>query len=1022
MLGGAGAVSMASDSLGTGRLAVPRRADGLPRPRLTLVSAPGGYGKTTLARSWREALEADGLATAWLSVSPDHSDPVLFVEDLLAALRASLASEASDTPDAPAFGDRVARLFSQAGLPHASRVARELVAAAESAPPRVLFLDGFETLDRDGLAIAIVDALLRVDASPLVIVICTRGTRPGATSALLASGDAFEIDAEALSLRADEIRALLVDAGLEPDEELLARVLAQTRGWAIAVRLLIRALSSAPAERRLELLQGACGREDVFAYIAAELVGRAKEDALAVAEVAAVLGPASRGLLCGACREAGVEAVLDDALDAGLLTSDEGRVAMHDLWREWFVERLRSRRVEDAWTRMQTAVGRALEAAGESERSLDHYAAAIESPNARAAVVRLLSTEADRWVSLGHRHGVERALARMTDADRADAPALQALEGLLLSGRDPDRAIHHLQAAATAYREAGNTRAEFMCLHELSVVAINENRMEEVWTVFRRALGLRRVVLDPVLRGFVVMALGQGSMLLGRYRAALRLCATALTYDHDPRERGGIVIVQTSIQAQSGAWDASLQGIADLMSRAEQRQHGITYCGVETARCAILSARGEDVEAVDASLAEVIETFETTRHTMSLLRAWYVRGRHETSLGRDEAALRSFEQAEALAAGSEYWAACAAARGCRARTLARLGRVEEARAAATDALELLEGEEGWAARRGRVLSWSVGIALAAATAADLGEAERARAFLDRFGSRIAQPDLPLCQHALLVLSARVAEAAGDPTGARRSLGAAWTKALRADLRDLAPELDADLVRWAVEGGAPKELSSSSLAACLARLGVSPTARPALVLRSLGALDVARNGRGVPARAWRGATPRRLLGRLLVAEGRPVTRERLQADLWPEMPASRAASNLRVALSHLRSAIEPRRRRGSEDALLAVDRRSVAISAAGVDAWDVTRLRAALDGARDAADAADVATGRDELRRLQDLFVPFLPELYDDWIDDYRRALDRERVEASEELAAAWRARGESELAAGYARLTEQIER
>jgi LuxR family maltose regulon positive regulatory protein len=54
--------------------------------RVTLISAPAGYGKTTLLSAW--ARDRD-LPTAWLSISEDDNDPARFVAYLLAALRAA---------------------------------------------------------------------------------------------------------------------------------------------------------------------------------------------------------------------------------------------------------------------------------------------------------------------------------------------------------------------------------------------------------------------------------------------------------------------------------------------------------------------------------------------------------------------------------------------------------------------------------------------------------------------------------------------------------------------------------------------------------------------------------------------------------------------------------------------------------------------------------------------------------------------------------------------------------------------
>ena len=82
------------------KLHVPRRRRGLvARPRLserlsrgaesalTLVSAPAGFGKTTLLAEWLAAAAADGRSAAWLSLDQRDNDPALFWTYLVAALQ-----------------------------------------------------------------------------------------------------------------------------------------------------------------------------------------------------------------------------------------------------------------------------------------------------------------------------------------------------------------------------------------------------------------------------------------------------------------------------------------------------------------------------------------------------------------------------------------------------------------------------------------------------------------------------------------------------------------------------------------------------------------------------------------------------------------------------------------------------------------------------------------------------------------------------------------------------------------------
>ena len=56
--------------------------------RLTLVSAPPGFGKTTLLAEWARSTTARGGRVAWLSLDPDDNDPATFWAYMMMALRA----------------------------------------------------------------------------------------------------------------------------------------------------------------------------------------------------------------------------------------------------------------------------------------------------------------------------------------------------------------------------------------------------------------------------------------------------------------------------------------------------------------------------------------------------------------------------------------------------------------------------------------------------------------------------------------------------------------------------------------------------------------------------------------------------------------------------------------------------------------------------------------------------------------------------------------------------------------------
>src|SRR5205807_4255506 len=73
---------------------IERLNEGLYR-KLTLISAPAGFGKTTLVSEWVEGIErpkARRARTAWLSLDEGDNDPARFLAYLVAALQTIAAN------------------------------------------------------------------------------------------------------------------------------------------------------------------------------------------------------------------------------------------------------------------------------------------------------------------------------------------------------------------------------------------------------------------------------------------------------------------------------------------------------------------------------------------------------------------------------------------------------------------------------------------------------------------------------------------------------------------------------------------------------------------------------------------------------------------------------------------------------------------------------------------------------------------------------------------------------------------
>ena len=943
---------------------------------LSLVSAPGGSGKTTLLRAWRALLEERGLPAAWLTLGPLHADVAFLVEDLVASLREALG----DSPDAPdAFGGRLLVELAQLGSPRpavlGALLARELRRRDASA---VLFLDGYQLLGRDSASQQLVDELLRDPPAGLHLVIATRGARPSAAVSLIASGDALEVDAAALSLRSDQIGALLRDLGVDDDGGLAAPLLARTGGWAMGALLAARALAGREVENRERFVARLGEQRDVFTYIASELMGGASEEVVSLLQVAALLGSSEADRLLRVVDRPDGRELLDRSLDQGLLRIDGDVVSLHDLWSEFLLERLRERSPE-AWKTLHERVGTALERLGDDEHAIDLFARA----GLHEHTARLLERHGDLWVGSGKRDAVASILGRLPE-DVRERPALVALQGILLSGQEPDRAIEHLKRAVRTYREVGNLRAEMTTMHELAILAMNVNRPSEIQPEMRRFVSLRRLATEPAVRGLLLLGVGHSFYMTGRYQRALRMLRRARAWDHHPRELGGIALVSNNVLVHQGEWQQARENLDQALADPRGLLHGSSYSVLRLLRAWLGGWSRDDLDDSIEQVEESAQTFHDVRQPMNEALAIHVLARLHAMSGRHETALEQYDRAIAIAQGIAHTEIEAGVRALRAQLRRRLGDVTGAVDESRQGLALFER----AFPQGRVWGsspfWLVPNAAACWILAEAGAAEEARDFAKGQRRRLDAAGLPMVQHANCLLLARVAHRCGDADEVRRLLERGWAAAAKVDLRQPSPDLDEEVLRWGAEQARARGIEPAYLSGLRAAFGIAP--EPAARIRSLGGLRVSRQGKALRDRAWRGATQRRLFQRLLAAEGRPLSRERLATDLWPEHPPKKAANSLRVALSRLRDALEPGRADG--EPILALDGDSIALRPEALRAWDVNRFRETSAESRLQLERGQLAEAAASARRAFEIYGgAFLPDCYDDWALSLRRELE-----------------------------------
>ncbi|MCB9116229.1 MAG: AAA family ATPase [Caldilineaceae bacterium] len=198
--------------------------DGLAR-RLTLVSAPAGFGKTTLVSAW---LAARARPAAWLSLDSRDGDPVRFLTYVVAALRTAL----------PAIGEREARALAAPQPPPAESILTALVNALAMQPdPLVLVLDDYHVVDAPPVDEAV--AFLLDHLPPHVhLVITTREDPRLPLARLRARGQMVDVRAADLRFTPAEAAAFLEQAtGLALAAADVAALEARTEGWIAGLQL-----------------------------------------------------------------------------------------------------------------------------------------------------------------------------------------------------------------------------------------------------------------------------------------------------------------------------------------------------------------------------------------------------------------------------------------------------------------------------------------------------------------------------------------------------------------------------------------------------------------------------------------------------------------------------------------------------------------------------------------------------------------------------------------------------------------
>ena len=192
---------------------------------LTLVSAPAGYGKTTLVSSWLYDIE---VPSVWISLDEGDNDPFRFLQYFLSALQKVLPTLQLDL-----LG------ILQGTQPFTYEPLLNIIIneTAGRATPFVLVLDDFHTIHAQPV-LDIITYLLEHVPPQMHLALISRTDPPLPLSHLRARNQLVDIRANHLRFTRDEIAYFLNDVvGLNLSIEEIAAMEARTEGWIAGLQL-----------------------------------------------------------------------------------------------------------------------------------------------------------------------------------------------------------------------------------------------------------------------------------------------------------------------------------------------------------------------------------------------------------------------------------------------------------------------------------------------------------------------------------------------------------------------------------------------------------------------------------------------------------------------------------------------------------------------------------------------------------------------------------------------------------------
>jgi LuxR family maltose regulon positive regulatory protein len=520
------------------------------RGKLTLVSAPAGYGKTTLVGDWIARSE---IPAAWLSLDVSDNDLARFLSYLIAALQAA-------TPQIdPPIGAGIQQILeADAHLP-IERLLTALVNDIVTSVNRLaLVLDDYHVIAEFGVHQAL-DFLFDHLPPGMHIVLISRADPPMPLGRLRAQGQLMEIREVDLKFTPDEAASFLTDVmpvGLSRAE--IERLETRTEGWIAGLQLAaLTVRDRADKGERIATFTGS--HRHLIEYLAQEVMTRQSEEVRTFLFHTSILErfnaslcdvvmgyqhadqPAGENL--GQWPGADSQRILEHLERANLFLvslDDDGHwYRYHHLFAGFLLGRLRRTR-PSILPELHIRASQWYERQGMVEEAIDH---ALSGEDATRAA-RLLDAYAEAYVFDAQINRLVQLASRLPEEERCKLPRLCIYYAWALQFEHQLEDAESALACAEAQADSAAPTAAFSAdppfsadqtaHHACAVrvyIALQRHEPELAIDLARaalKALAEEATHEPPVVRGAVTLGLGMGHFLMGRTTDAYETLLSAL--------------------------------------------------------------------------------------------------------------------------------------------------------------------------------------------------------------------------------------------------------------------------------------------------------------------------------------------------------------------------------------------------------------------------------------------------------------------------------------------------------------